>query len=88
MTSWSVEIWVLLAFITGAGVLAVLNVLAGYLQHEVELHELRVRVGEVRRSYNRRLAEMAAREGGIIEVSPVDEDVAGSIGPAQHRAAA
>ena len=90
MAPFSPEIWAVLALLSLGLVTAVLHTLARYLQAERELHDLRIRVQDVRASYARRLAEIAERAVEVIEVdaAPNMPDTAGVIGPQRHRVAA
>lgn len=57
--------------VAAAAVVAVLHTLAERIKHEREVHELRLRVHEVRTAYAQRLADLAARErGGVEETEP------------------
>lgn len=90
MATLSLETWAVITLVSLGGVTAVLHTLARYLQSERELHDLRIRVQEVRAGYARRLAELAARSGEVIEVAPITDqpETVGSIGPSHLRNAA
>lgn len=90
MATLSLETWAVITLVSLGGVTAVLHTLARYLQSERELHDLRIRVQEVRAGYASRLAELAARSGEVIEVAPINEqpETVGSIGPSHFRNAA
>lgn len=54
--------WMLLGLVALAGTTAVLWILAQTYTREQSVHELKVRVFELRRAYSRRLAEIASRD--------------------------
>lgn len=77
MSDFTTEAWALLAIVALGGTLGILYTLARAFAHEQQVHDLKVRVTDLRRSYSRRLAEIghAQAEGeGVIEAVPVDEN--------------
>jgi len=55
------------------GILTVLHTLARAFQHERDLHDLRVRAGDLRLSYAARLKALKDREAGIASTAnPAD----------------
>jgi hypothetical protein len=75
MATFSVETWVLLGVIAGAGLLAILAILARTFAEEQKIHDLKQRVHQLRGSYSRRLRELGRDplDGGVIEAIPVEE---------------
>lgn len=54
--------WILLG-VSAAGILAMLNTISKYLQHEARIHELRMRVNELRKAQLERLRKLAEDSG-------------------------
>ncbi|HEY0435422.1 MAG TPA: hypothetical protein VGC92_02205 [Phenylobacterium sp.] len=73
MAYFGVEGWVALSCLAGAGILAMLHVLATCFSHERDKHDLRVRAAELRSGYAARLAVLRAADKDVIEVE-VDEE--------------
>lgn len=73
--SFSSETWVLIVLAAGAGVLGSLHSLAAYYRECTRVHDLKVRVANLRREYARRIAEL----NKVVEVgeeeSPEDASV-------------
>lgn len=63
------ETWLLLAGVTGICLLSILYTLARYFGAEREVHDLKVRVIDLRKTYHRRLA----MQEGIIEAEVVGD---------------
>ncbi len=82
------EVWVALLAAGGAGILAILHVLAKRLRREVQLHDLRIRTVELRNAYAKRLEALNGQEMG--EVEEVDDhapaEPVGRIDAAPHAA--
>lgn len=71
VTSFSTETWVLLVLVGGAGLTAILHTLARTFNEERKVHDLKVRVFELRKSYAKRLAEISGREAEFVDDSQV-----------------
>ena len=67
MSSFAAETWVLIGLVAAACMLGCLHVLAAYYREHTRLHDLRVRIVQLRRDYADRIARMNA-------VVDVDED--------------
>jgi hypothetical protein len=74
MVAFPLEAWIAIMVIAAAAVLAILGAAARTRKEQCRLHDLKVRVHELRSAYQRRLVEL--RRGGelpVIEAVPVDE---------------
>lgn len=76
MSDFTAETWVLLGMVAAVGAIGILYTLAQTFAHERRVHELKIRVVELRRSYSKRLAEMGRPHGDtgeVIDAIPVDQ---------------
>jgi hypothetical protein len=77
MTEFSAETWTLLGLVAGMGTLTILHTLARTFADEQKVHDLTLRVFDLRRSYAKRLVELGRDHPGgqeeIIEAIPIDE---------------
>jgi hypothetical protein len=80
MAPFSLETWLVLAGLGALCVIAFLHALASQYREQTNLHDLKMRVHDLRREYAERMAREAAEE--IIEVEPV---VAPASGGSQTR---
>lgn len=60
----------MMSIVTAACIIGCLHVLAAYYREHTRLHDLRVRVVELRREYSERLARMNA----VVDVGEADDD--------------
>jgi len=67
MIDFSLETWALMAAVAATGTLAMLHTLAHAYQQERRVHDLKLRVIDLRKSYTKRLAELQGR-GEVVEV--------------------
>lgn len=77
MSAFTLDTWVLLGIVGLAGALGILYTLAQAFAHEQRVHDLKLRVSELRRSYSRRLAEIgqSPKEADeLIEAVPVSDE--------------
>lgn len=63
MTSFSNELWFLIAILVGACALAALHVLALFATHQTKVHDLRVRVAKLQAEQAAHLQAIAERNG-------------------------
>ncbi len=70
MVAFSTEVWTIFGVIAVATVMAILSAAATARQQECGLHDLKIRVQELRAAYQRRLAELR-RSAEVPDVEPV-----------------
>jgi len=70
MTGFPIPFALAMLAVAAAAVIAILHTLAERIKHERDVHELRLRVHDVRTAYAQRLADLAAREHGGVEEAP------------------
>jgi hypothetical protein len=73
MAPFSVELWLLLALIGAAAVLALLGRIAQAIEDEKIVHLARIKADELRRSYAAQLAAQKS-QGEVIEVDIVEDE--------------
>lgn len=82
MVAFSLEVWTVLGLIAAAMLLAMLATASHAIREECRLHDLKVRVHELRAAYQRRLAELRrGLEEPVLEAEVVEEE-----GPASRAA--
>lgn len=71
MATFSDEAWYLIALVASVSVLASLHSLGAFYREQTRVHDLKVRVQELRRQYKKRLADLAA--AGDCDVIPLTD---------------
>jgi len=59
VAQFSQATWIILAVVSAAGVLSILNYLARRVKHQLAVHDLQIRVHQLRDEYARRQAALA-----------------------------
>lgn len=71
MATFSSEAWYLIAAVAAIAMLASLHSLSVYYREQTKVHDLKIRVQELRRQYKKRLADLAA--AGDCDVIPLTD---------------
>lgn len=83
MLHFSVETWILIFCIAFAGITAILHTIAQQYGEERRMHDLKVRVAELRKIYAAHLAEVSGKSAEEIVTQFKEKP----IGPAMKKAA-